>query len=255
MTGQTAAIIILAILLILAITFGGVYAYYSARTGSVSGKVIMANLNIDLVSVDGDGNIITGASGKSEIVISHGTNIVPNQQLENTPLIVKNKSNTSIYLVVVYAIKATKIDSNESETKDDYVKSVIDIGYDYYNPSSLENSDKTLTTDWIDYVFTYQEGENEPVKYRCLVSTVAFKADEGQNQQITVIEANKLKLSAQMGNEYQSTTISFTFQAYAIGEGSFNTDFTPETTKVEKCEKIVNAVYVSQEKNLLNINN
>ena len=63
MSGQTIAIIILAVLLILAIGFGGVYAYYSARSNSVTGKIVMANLKISLESPGSD---------RSEIVISNG---------------------------------------------------------------------------------------------------------------------------------------------------------------------------------------
>ena len=43
--------------------------------------IIMANLKISLISGVGD-------SGKTEIVISNGVNVLPGQPLQNSPLIV-----------------------------------------------------------------------------------------------------------------------------------------------------------------------
>ena len=124
MSGQTIAIIILAILLILAIGFGGVYAFYSARSNSVTGKVVMANLKIALESG-------TEESEKSEIVISNGVNIVPGQPLENSPLIIKNLSSVDIYLVVVYEINA--ITQDKIEIEDEFKNPVLGLGVEYIN--------------------------------------------------------------------------------------------------------------------------
>ena len=53
---------------------------------------------------------------------------------------------------------------------------------------------------------------------------------------------------------YQNTSISFTFQAYAIAKASFDSQFTDTTTAAERCETIVSAIYASQGNKFLNIN-
>ena len=125
-SGQTLAIVILAIMLLLTITFGGVFAFYSARSNKVSGKIYMATLKISME---------WKVSDKSEVVISNVTNLVPGQSLENTALVVKNESAVPIYLVVVYRIEATKkVDPNmvmkkkngkEQEVQEGWVGHVI----------------------------------------------------------------------------------------------------------------------------------
>ena len=235
-SGQTIAIIILAALLLLTIAFGGVFAYYSARSNKVSGKIVMANLKISLEAGNGE-------SDKSEIIISKEEHVVPGQPLENYPLIVRNLSTVDIYLIVVYTLNATKEDEDGNEVKvaDQYVNPVIEIGSDYCNPSAnktsvYEGNDKQ----WIDYVFETESGE----KYRCLVSTVSFKPTSKDGEGITVIKEDKLMLAKAMNNDYQSTSISFTFQAYAIGAASFTNDEINETTSMEnRCQKIVSAIY------------
>ena len=218
-SGQTIAIIILAVLLLLTIVFGGVFAYYSARSNKVSGKIVMANLKISLVTNE------TGSSDKSEIVISNGINVVPGQPLENSPLIVKNLSSVSIYLVVVYEVNATQ---DKVTIVDEYEKPVLGLGVEYINSvNTTESSDKGVSnTDWIDYVFNAPQ-ENKV--YRCLVSMVAFEKETD----VTVIGENRLSLSGSMGNEYQNASISFTFQAYAIGSNTWN--FDPNITSQTKC--------------------
>jgi hypothetical protein len=99
-------------------------------------------------------------------------------------------------------------------------------------------------TEWIDYVFY---GAEEDKVYRVLVSSGSYNPETD----VTVIAENKLSLSGAMGNDYQNASISFTFQAYAIGAGSFV--FTNETTNEEKCDEIVAAIYETH-KTFLNIN-
>ena len=91
-SGQTITIIVLTILLVLTIGFGGVYAYQTARSKKVTGQIVMANLTISMEA---------GGSNKSEIVISNGTNLVPGQQLKNSPLTIQNISSVDVYLIVV----------------------------------------------------------------------------------------------------------------------------------------------------------
>lgn len=243
MSGQTIAIIILAVLLLLTIGFGGVFAYYSARSNKVSGKIVMANLKISLESG-------TGESDKSEIVISNGVNVVPGQPLENSPLIIRNLSSTDIYLVVVYEINATKEDKITIE--DAYVDPVLGLGVEYINSIHPEENDNIGVSNptWIDYVYNAEE---EGKIYRCLVSTVSFSPTAENDNGIVVIGEDKLSLAGEMGNEYQNTSISFTFQAYAIGSAT-NFGWSSSPTKAEKCEKIVSAIYESQGYKFLNIN-
>lgn len=239
-SGQTIAIIILAVLLLLTIGFGGVFAYYSARSNKVSGKIVMANLKITMES---------GTSDKSEIVISNGVNVVPGQPLENSPLIVRNLSSVPIYLVVVYEINATKEDKTKIE--DDYADPVLGLGVEYLNPvKGITDTKGISNTTWLDYVYN---GEQEGKLYRCLVSMVSFDPTEESENGIIVIEEDKLSLSGSMGNEYQNTSIAFTFQAYAIGSDTFSGQFTNSTTKQARCEAIIDAIYEEQGHSFLNV--
>ena len=254
-SGQTIAIIILVVLLLLTIGFGGVFAYYSARSNKVSGKIEMANLKITMTS---------GGSDKSEIVISNGRNIVPGQSLQNSALTIQNLSSTEIYLVVVYKIKAEKDDG--TIVTDNYKGSVIDIDVEYLNSyyPNYSSTKGVQNQKWIDYVFEATADDENANKvivnsqtqetkgfYRCLVSTGWF-AQTGENDDpITVIAENKMSLSGDMGNDYQSTSITFTFQAYAIAAKTFN--FSSSVSKQEKCETVVSAIYESQGQTFFNI--
>jgi len=246
-SGQAITIIILAVLLLITIAFGGVYAFYSARSNKMTGTIVMANLNIDLRSYE-----YGTKSARSEIVISHGTNFVPGQELKNSALMVVNKSAelTPIYVIVVYEIKATKLNEKgeiiPGEIIEDQMKDpLIDIGAQYINMDENIILDKTTNSDWVDYVFTYTKDEVTK-KYRCLVTTSSYSKPKGVTEhEIKVIGEDKLKLHYRMSNEYQRTSLAFAFQAYAIGANSFQ--FTEETTQAQKCNQIVSAIYESVE--------
>ncbi|MBE5741023.1 MAG: hypothetical protein E7351_00600 [Clostridiales bacterium] len=237
-SGQTIAIIVLAILLLLTAVFGGVYAFYSARTNKVSGKILMANLKISLFSSSGE-------SEKSEILISNNKNVVPGQKLVNTPLKVRNQSSVNIYLVVVYEIKATTPEGYP--ITDDYVEPVLGLGVDYLSPGNRRYEDTTNNKEWLDYVFTSNDGK----KFRCLASTSTHAPTADNEEGIAVIPENELMLAAHMGNDYQSASISFIFQAYAIGAESFQ--FAEATTREEKCDEIISAIYKTQDNKFLDI--
>lgn len=227
-SGQTIAIIALTALLLIAVTFGGVYAFYSAKSNQVSGKITMATLDIGM-------NWENTAEGTcSAIVISNGKQVVPGQTLENSPLVVSNSSQISIYVIVVYELTATRADGTEVVDKKE--GQLIDVGTSYVNERC--NKYDLIEGEWVDYVFTANPGENEKV-YRILVSTVPRAAKED----ITVIGLDSFKLSAEMNNDYQGTTISIIFQAYAIGSDTFNTEFTKDTSKPQKCKRIVESIY------------
>ena len=244
-SGQTIAIIILAVILLITIAFGGVYAFYSAKSNKATGKIVMANLNIDLYA-DNDGPT---SSGKSEIVISNGTNVVPGQELKNSPLMISNRSNSDIYLIVVYEVNAVKLDEHgnklaNGDVVDPKVKPVIDIGAPYINPINNINYNGT-NQDWVDYVFTYEHQDQTRSVYRCLVSTKSHNKYNEDYQTVEVIGENKLKLHHLMGDDYQQTSISFTFQAYAIGANSFS--FETNIAPADRCNQIVSAIYESVE--------
>ncbi len=219
-SGQTVAIIILAILLILTIGFGGVYAYYSFRSNRITGKIVMANLNIEFKDT-------SGSSGASEMVISNSVNVVPNELLQNTPLIINNNSNTSIYIAVLY--KLNVYDQETSEL----------VQYDNSQPLISGTG-----SDWTDYLFVQEKEDGQTNSYRCLITLVPQTKDQ---KEITVIGENQLRLAAGVGNEFQSTNITFLFQAYAIGSGSFT--FTNETSE-QKCEQIMQAISESYDYDL-----
>ena len=230
-SGQTIAIIVLAIILLLTVAFGGVYAYYSTSTNKVSGKIVMATLSIDYKYDDPDTPEVEGVkgdSGESQILITNVTEVVPNEILENTPLIVTNGSTAPIYLVVFYSVIAenrlTRIPVVDVKTDG---KKVIDVGAD------------TSGSEWADYVFMSDKSGSINIM-RCLVTIIPQNKSE-----ITVIGSNGLKLHKDMNNDYQNCDICFTFHAYAIGSSGFQ--FSDTTTNAEKCEQIVSAIYEAYE--------
>lgn len=217
--GQTIAIIILSILLLLTACFGGVYAYYSTTTSKVSGRVVMANLNISLQAGIGE-------SASSEILVSNGV-FVAGDKLENTPLLVVNNSNTAIYLSIVYKVDAVDVDTGEPLENYDDTEPLIDIGI----------TDDSI---WYDYLFVSTDSSGEEVRYRCLVT----KRPVGQSEEyLTVIEENALKIPESWGDEFQNMQISFLFQAYAIGASTFEDLFTSEVGIEDRCEVIMTKIY------------
>ena len=245
-TGQTIAIIILAILLSLSLVFGGVFAFYTIRTNQVTGRILMANLKINMTaSTD-------GITEKSELVISYGTNVIPNQLLGNSPLTISNYSSVPIYLILVYDLTAEK--NNGNPVADTHVRPVIDFGYDYINPDHPEQNtptSKLKNSSWIDYVYTSNlSGESKT--YRCLVGMDIYQSAHEEASLITVVKENSMRLSEYMGNEYQSTAISMTFQAYAVAADSFSFTTEQVANKQYKCEKIVESIYTYAEYSFMN---
>ena len=258
-SGQTIAIIILTAVLLLTIGFGGVFAYYTARSNKISGGIVMGNLKIALTGESGE-------SGKSEIVISNKTNILPSQSLGNSPLVVNNLSSVPIYLVLVYEFKAEKINSkgNVDKVTDNHTSPVFDLGMSYINSINPNHNNTDIgirINDWVDYVFVANEDDEQAGNayveesktyckaYRCLVSLKSIPAETD----VEIIAKDQLSLASAMGNEYQETTISFTFQAYAIGSELNDFKFPEGTTTQQKCQKIVEVMYASQAHKFLDI--
>ncbi len=265
-SGQTVTIIVLIVLLVCAIAFGSVYAFYSTDTTKVSGTISMASLYIDykyddITTEEIEGVIKKGQSGKSEILITNKDTIVPNELLGNSPLKVVNSSETPIYLVMLYRVEKAVVDENNhiddiyvylKDSKGQHIKDengnsqlvldakgnkqvfgVLDIG------TNLEGSI------WSDFVFDtndYPEyavdniTTNDNYIVRCFVT----KAPQTKGE-ITVIEKNNLRMHKDVGNEFQKQSISFTFQAHAISANSFQ--FDENTTQQEKNSQIVKWIY------------
>lgn len=221
-SGQTIAIIILVVLLLLTITFGGVYAYYSFRSNRITGRIVMANLNIQFQDSSG------GTSGASEMVLSNGVNVVPNEMLENTPLVINNNSNTPIYIAVLYKLNVYKLDTEEI------------VNYDNSNPLIAGASN-----DWYDYLYVQETADGGQNTFRCLIT---LNPQPVENEEIVVIGENKLRLHESVGNEFQSTSINFLFQAYAISANSFN--FSSDISNADKCEQIMDAISESYDYDL-----
>lgn len=273
-SGQTIAIIALVFLLIFTIGFGAVYAYFSTTSNNVTGKITMANLNIHLEAEHTDdetpGEDTGDSSDKSEIILS-STNVLPDQTLKNSALVVMNSSEADVYLIIVYRVDATKtINGQKVKVQDNFDGCLIDLKIDYINKlhdihkkkhyGSQEDPTRDLSrkTDWVDYVFTYTNPETEvTTSYRTLVCTKPFTAPSaGAVERIEVIGKDSLGLHRDMDNNYQSAELTFTFQAYVIGAGEgFVAEIDGYGNDVEKkCETIVSRTYESQDYTFLNIN-
>ncbi len=216
LSGQTITIVILSILLTCTVVFGGVYAYYSSASNRLTGKITMANLKITM-----SGN--SGESGASQIFVTNGF-VVPGESLQNTPLTITNHSNTSIYLAVIYSVIARDIDNDENVLDIDLSKPLIDIGNNI---------------GWYDHHFK-KELDEKTLEFRCLVSTVSIPETE---EIITVIGQNKLSLNRILGDEFQSKSISLTFQAYAIASASFEGLIGSNTSMPQRASIIMDAIY------------
>ena len=232
LSGQSITIIILAILLLVTIVFGGVYAYYSQRSTQVQGIIKMANLKIEMIAGE------AGSSGSS-ILLNTSSVYVPGQNMDNTALTITNSSNTSIYLVVVYSVKAYKDgDSSKEITDYDLAHPVIDIA---------DNFDASGKKIWEDFRFT---GENNETDFRYLIiaNPIAPPAG-GQKSVIDVIPENKLMLNRELGNNYQACTITLTFRAYCISSDSLQNEIAENLgsnpTTEAKCDYIMSRIYIS----------
>ena len=146
LTGQTVAIIILAILLVGAIAFAGVFAYYSSNSNKVAGKITLATLKIDFDEVG-------ASSGTSEVLITNSSNVVPNEGMQNTPLTIINDSTKPIYLVVLYNLETRDKKGNDLNLDATPKQPVIDIGSNYDNEFYPSTNVTGRANEWQDFVY------------------------------------------------------------------------------------------------------
>ena len=241
LSGQTIVIVILTILLLLTLCFGGVFAYYTYSSRKITGEIIMASLSIDLET--------SNTTDKSVISISNKGQVVPGEKLKNSALNLKNSSSVGVYIAIVYELKAVK--KGGVEVEDLFEEPVLGLGFDYVNPYK-EGKSEILSNnedDWVDYVY-YAEKEDK--FYRCMIHIKGLPPAEKKTQEITIIEENELSLSKRMGNRYMSTTISFVMQAYAIGTASFM-DINSDTTVEDKCDIIMDSIYENEGYEFFNV--
>lgn len=234
LSGQTITIIILAILLLVTVIFGGVYAYYSQKSTQVQGMIKMANLKIEM-NAGG-----SGSSGSSTLLNTSSV-YVPGQNLPNSALTVTNTSNTNIYLVVVYSVKAVKYDEQTNQPTGEIAD------YDFEHPviDIADNIDATGKKKWEDFRFQ-DSTNNTDFRYLIIADPIAPPV-EGQSNIIDVIPEGKLMLSRELGNNYQACTITLTFRAYCIGSDSLqdeiNRNLGSNPTTEAKCNYIMNTIY------------
>jgi len=267
-SGQAVAIVILIVLLILTVAFGGVFAFYSASSGRVSssGLIMMASLDIDFK----EDVFEAGKSTESQILITNMNNkLVPSEVLGNSPLTVINNSADEegrvvpIYVVVLYRVQKATLEENRhlddiylTEMKKDQITGemkkvfktdkdgkkipfgVIDIGTD------------SETSIWTDFVFdtsNYPEYAQDNLETNDNYVVRCFVTKEAQTtKEIPVIKQNNLRLHEEMTNDFQGQSITFTFQAHAISSNQNIFEGLDENaTQEERSAAIVKAIYKS----------
>jgi len=262
-SGQTIAILVLLVLLIATTAFGVVFAFYSTSTKQVSGTISMAYLDIHY----DESTLGVGSSGQSQILITNSENIVPNELLGNSPLVINSTSNTETYIVVLYRVEKVGYDGTQPRLDSIYHYNDVngneyfDYGIDTIKESNgvkstfgvLDIGTAAPTSNWADFIFdtaNYPEYQtdgtpdnDERYAVRCFITKqpIAATFDKNQPVPVTVIAANNLRLHPTMGNEFKGKAISFTFQAHAIGADTFQ--FTDGMTQDQKSEQIVKSIY------------
>ena len=228
---QVAAIIILSLVLVSTLVFSIVYVYINSDKIHKAGEIELVNLEIDMYSTH---------SSKYVINFPDGINVSPNTELNNTAMYIENNSNVNVYLAVVYKINAVKLDDNGNEIANGAVtdscnKPFLDLNMPFYN---IESGVSYMGTNlnWIDFVFVAESGD----AYRCFISTRSYVKTTEEVQEIEVIGTNKLRLHGDVGNEYQQSKISMTFQAFSINSSSFSFS---SITNAEQCNLVMQSIY------------
>lgn len=200
---QTIVIIILCILLLISIVFGFTYSYYNGRSNLVTGKIITANLSIELQNGSGQTGecLISAPLGEEYLVCGNNLN--------NIELNILNKSNEDTYIVVVYALTANKIDTGEDVTPN--------------NTPALDFQTGAFDTNvWTQ--ITYQ-CENIDRSYTCLVGKQEFEGKGSTNGNlINILRPNKVSVPRDWDNTLQNCNITISVIAYAIQSKGLDDD-------------------------------
>lgn len=130
---STFVIAILSLILVAVLSFGGTYAYFSAKTDAVTGTVTMGKLHIDA---------ITGGVGESNKLTIDSKIVQPNQEILNQTFKATADTNIAYYTRVTFTVVATpKADATHSHVADpdtdcdDYFANAVDA-LDIVTPSS-----------------------------------------------------------------------------------------------------------------------
>lgn len=174
--------------------------------------------------------------GSSEEYTFMVSDCIPGLVLTNTPLTVTTSSNTNVYLVIVYKVKA--VDEFSGENIDcDISDHLIDV------------KDDTILYDGR---FTYTDEENPEHNTDFRYIMIPTPIAPTQNP-ITVIPEDKLMVHLKMGNKYQSAVLTFNFRAYVIDSDaeSLKNELDKTNGSTEgKCNVVMNAIYQAYDFNL-----
>lgn len=203
---QNVIIVILIILLLISIAFGFTYSYYNGKTNLVTGKIITANLSIELQGGSGQTGecLISAPIGEEHLVCGNNLN--------NIELNILNRSNESTYMVVVYALTANKIDTGE------------DVTPMLNNTPALDFQAGAFDTDvWTKISYKCEFVDKT---YTCLVGKNEFAATTSTNGvPINVLRPNKVSIPEEWDNTLQNCNVTISVVAYAIQATGLNIEF------------------------------
>lgn len=197
-SAQNIVIIILSILLLVSIGFGFTYSYYNGKSNLAKGSVTTASLAIELHDTDGKIGTFEISAPINDSVVVCGNDLL------NAELNILNKSNRDTYIMVLYSLRATKLDTGE------------DVTYKLNNTPALDFQDDKLNTNvWTPITYSCEYKEQV---YTCLVGSRAFdRRASSEGNLINILPANSLKTpGAEWGNELQGCCVTFSVVAYAM---------------------------------------
>ncbi len=195
---QNVIIIILCILLLISISFGFTYSFYNGKTNLVKGSITTANLAIELHDT-------SGKTTEFSISAPFGEQfLIPGNDLNNVELNLYNKSTRKTYMVVVYNLSATKIDTGEPI--DQYLNNTPAISF---------RQNAINTSVWQPFSYSC---ENINKTYACLVGINEFDGrGESEGYHINVLPTNSIKIPAQeWGPILMGCNVTISVMAYAI---------------------------------------
>ena len=192
MTKSTFAVIIMAIVMVAMLAFGGTYAYFSDKTGDLAGTDFKA------------GKIVlneTGTKFVTENVVRN--NLLPSEKLfgdDGTTITIQDDSNREAYIFVTFDITMTK----DSATADDSLFTVAGLSgttaYTVTAGSAQAGTLKQLGTSDVYYIETTE-------------------AAAGSTYVISGLNAT---FDKDAGNEWQEADIKITVEVKIIQQAGFD---------------------------------